>query len=286
MGPLRVHPENPRYFADRTGRALYVTGFHTWNNLVDMGPSDPPAAFEYDRYLEELERTNQNFIRLWALHLLTAWKDKDWVGQFPWQRTGPGEAVDGKPRFNLEQLDAAYFARLRERVAKARAKRIYVSVMLFEGWDAILSNRVRPDMFCFAGANNVNGVDITSSACDGTLRGWVTLDDPKVLELQERYVRRVIEEVNEYDNVLFEICNEAGKDSHDWQDHLMQYVRDVERSLPLQHCVGQTGGMGTLNQRTYQSGADWVSPEAMAMDGFASEYMSGACTWGEMRYDP
>ena len=41
-GPLRVHPDNPRYFTDGSGRAVYLTGAHTWNNLVDTGPSDPP----------------------------------------------------------------------------------------------------------------------------------------------------------------------------------------------------------------------------------------------------
>jgi len=28
-GPLRTHPENRRYFADATGRAVYLTGSHT-----------------------------------------------------------------------------------------------------------------------------------------------------------------------------------------------------------------------------------------------------------------
>jgi hypothetical protein len=32
-GPLRVHPKNPRYFTDGTGRAVYLTGSHTWDNL-------------------------------------------------------------------------------------------------------------------------------------------------------------------------------------------------------------------------------------------------------------
>ena len=41
-GPLRVHPDNPRYFTDGSGRAVYLTGSHTWNNLVDMGRNVPP----------------------------------------------------------------------------------------------------------------------------------------------------------------------------------------------------------------------------------------------------
>ena len=37
-GPLRVHPRNPRYFTDDGGRAIYLTGSHTWSNLQDQGP--------------------------------------------------------------------------------------------------------------------------------------------------------------------------------------------------------------------------------------------------------
>ena len=43
-GPLRVHPKNPRYFTDGSGRAVYLTGSHTWSNLQDQGPKDPPTA--------------------------------------------------------------------------------------------------------------------------------------------------------------------------------------------------------------------------------------------------
>ena len=48
MGPLRVHPQNPRYFADGSGRAVYLTGSHTWSNLQDQGPKDPPKPFDYE----------------------------------------------------------------------------------------------------------------------------------------------------------------------------------------------------------------------------------------------
>ena len=34
-GPLRVHPQNGRYFTDSGGRAIYLTGSHTWSNLQD-----------------------------------------------------------------------------------------------------------------------------------------------------------------------------------------------------------------------------------------------------------
>ena len=66
MGPLRIHPENPRYFTDGSGRAIYLTGSHTWSNLQDQGPKDPPKPFDYEAYLDFLRERNHNFIRLWA----------------------------------------------------------------------------------------------------------------------------------------------------------------------------------------------------------------------------
>ena len=35
-GPLRANPANPRYFTDGSGKAIYLTGSHTWANLMDL----------------------------------------------------------------------------------------------------------------------------------------------------------------------------------------------------------------------------------------------------------
>ncbi len=148
-GPLRVHPTNPRYFTDGTEnadgslRAVFLTGSHTWNNLIDMDRADPPAPFDFEAYLDLLQRYGHNFIRLWTWDSVT-WDTrangklgKDFVhhvAPLPWARTRPGNALDGKPKFDLTKFNPAYFDRLRARVQAAGARGIYVSVMLFEGW--------------------------------------------------------------------------------------------------------------------------------------------------------
>src|SRR5262245_55679789 len=45
-GPLGVHPTNPRYFTDGSGKAAYLTGSHTWSNLqdIDHGGDTPSLA--------------------------------------------------------------------------------------------------------------------------------------------------------------------------------------------------------------------------------------------------
>ncbi|MEW6755781.1 MAG: hypothetical protein AB1505_33100 [Candidatus Latescibacterota bacterium] len=142
-GPLRVDPANPRYFTDNSGRAVYLTGAHTWDNLQDMGPDDPPSAFDFKAYLDVLQRHHHNFIRLWRWELVR-WDTsanqeqqpkRHIAAPHPWARTGPGQALDGRPQFDLDRFDEAYSRRLRARVAEAQGRGIYVSIMLFEGWE-------------------------------------------------------------------------------------------------------------------------------------------------------
>ena len=53
-GPLRVHPHNRRYFTDGTGKAIYLTGSHVWDNLQDWGGKTP--KFDYTAYLNFLNK--------------------------------------------------------------------------------------------------------------------------------------------------------------------------------------------------------------------------------------
>src|SRR5258708_4552859 len=60
--PRLLHrcPANPRYFCAASGKAIYLTGSHTWSDLIDRGPTDPPPSFDFDRYLDFLQRSNHN----------------------------------------------------------------------------------------------------------------------------------------------------------------------------------------------------------------------------------
>src|SRR4030042_1544581 len=76
MGPLAVHSKNPRYFQNTaTGEAVYLTGSHTWANLVDIGPKDPPPQFDFTAYVDWMAKLNHNFIRLGTWELGT-WNTK------------------------------------------------------------------------------------------------------------------------------------------------------------------------------------------------------------------
>src|ERR1044071_7296277 len=153
--PLQVLSSNPRYFTDGSGKAIYLTGSHTHRNFMDWGYSDPPPAFNYSSYLDFLVQHQHNFMRLWVqgnfswsrLNDSTGKSDSARAAPFPWLRTGPGLASDGRPKFDLSQLDQSYFDRLRQRVTDAGAKGIYVSVMLFEGHIAGMDGSAAGSLF-------------------------------------------------------------------------------------------------------------------------------------------
>jgi len=267
MGPLKVHPTNSRYFADGNGNAVYLTGSHVWYNLQDKGNSNPPPAFDYNRYLNFLKNHNHNFIRLWTWELTSASVEgvsgRYWYPK-PWLRTGPGTALDGLPKFDLRKFNQAYFERLRERVIAARDRGIYVSIMLFEGVGLQFDGN-RWTHHPFNVSNNINGINGNQNG-DSYGTEIHQLKIPAVTAIQEAYVRKVIDTVSDLDNVLFEICNEDGGGTMAWQEHFVGYIRNYEKTKPKEHpvgitpCYGKSPNKSLLEKEVLTSSADWVSP--------------------------
>ena len=274
-GPLRVHPKNPRYFTDGSGRAIFLTGSHTWANLQDQGPKDPPTPFDFDRYLDFLRDRNHNVIRLWAWEQArwAPWSDgkghnpNDWfIEPNPYVRSGPGKALDGKPKFDLSKFDKTYFDRLRTRVRQAGERGIYVSVMLFQGWSSAKSwlggkpwrgHPYHPD-------NNVQGFNGNTKNDIGP-----DLADPKVRDRQAAYIRKVIDTLNDLDNVLYEVTNEGGDKA--WDRFVVDAVHAYEKTKPKQHPVGLTGHGSESNDEMLASTADWFSPGSKQWPDLKSE---------------
>ena len=267
--------------------------------LISAEDQDPPPIFDYNAHLDFLQSYNHNFFRLWRWEAPKWGEDQPrgaikYCQPHPWARTGPGLARDGKPKFDLTKFDSEYFNRMRTRVSLARDRGFYVSVMLFEGWELAYTNAwtYHP----FNGPNNVNGI-FTDPALDllppekplhlpasagedieglrtahyggaGYVGAGLTYNTlqknahgKEVLELQEAYVRKVIDTVTDLDNVLYEICNEAGPYSTEWQYHFIDFVRQYESEKTKRHPVGMTAEVGGgVNSTLYNSSADWISP--------------------------
>ena len=116
-GPLKVHPKNPRYFTDGSGRAIFLTGSHTWTNLQDNG-IPPIPTFDWPGYIAMMKSHNHNFMRLWG------WQQSAWAPWTPdkivyeptlYVRTGPGMALDGGLKFDLKTFGSHELAGLLSR---------------------------------------------------------------------------------------------------------------------------------------------------------------------------
>jgi hypothetical protein len=302
-GPLVVSAANPRYFtvASDERKAVYLTGSHIWNNFHDgMGPgpacADTPERLDFGEYLGFLAERGHNFIRLWRWEHV---RSQAAGGEFhlcmtpqPWARTGPGVAKDGKPKFDLTDFNEAFFERLRERVAAAGERGIYVAVMLFDGWALHLSPA--PDHVeghPFHAGSNVNGIGI------GSIADYQVLPlDPRVQALQEAYVRKVIDTLHDLPNVLWEVANESSGggtadaafaealglaatpqwgDSTAWQYWVIGTVQRHEEQMGYQrHPIGMTmqfpvPDQTKVNAPLFASRAEWISP------GYDDEVFAG-----------
>jgi hypothetical protein len=254
-GPLKVHTANPRYFTDGGGQPVFLTGSHTWAGLQDMG-LPPLRPFAWREFLDMLLEHNHNCTKLWIWVQAEGgpWTDdKVQFDPLPYVRTGPGTAMDGKPKFNLTKFNELFFERLRARTIEAGERGIYVCIQLFlpgasekrggpcDPWPGHPYNL----------RNNINGFD---GEKQGT--STVDLDRPEVRAMQAAYLRKVIDTVNDLDNVLFEAVGEGGR--RDWDWWVVDFVHVYEKSKGKQHPVGLTGGGAESLSEMLASPADWV----------------------------
>jgi hypothetical protein len=262
-GPLVVSSANPRYFTDGGGRAVYLTGSH---HPFDLQDSTESGEFDFDGFLNLLQTYNHNFFRLWVWESASGapWTEEEIsFSPLPYARTAPENAIDGGPKFDLTTFNDEFFDRLRSRVAAAGERGIYVSIMLFQGWSIGRKSGFPGNPWPghpFNSENNVNEIiDNPVGVEDGDYVH--TLQVPAITALQEAYVKRVIDTVNDLDNVLYEISNESPTGSEDWQYHFVDFIHSYEATKPKQHPVMMSvewpgGGNATL----FASAAEAISP--------------------------
>ena len=263
-GVLTVDPTNGRYFRNDSG-IVFLAGFHTWASIQDSWPSLPITPLDFDEYLDALVSYGCNFTKAWILESAKDWGDSvQYFAPLPWARTGPGTAHDGRPKFDLTQFDADYFTRLRERCIRLGNAGIYVCVQLFQGWHVSKKGFSTGDPWAnhpMAASNNINGVDgDTNGDVVGLETRTTTLT--ATYNIQKAYVAKVIDTLNDLDNVFWEISNEEENSSLTWQRALVDYIQTYEAGKAKQHLVGMTVCWPSGdNQDLYDTTTiDWLSP--------------------------
>lgn len=267
-GPLVVS-ENANYFKDANGTVLTLNGSQTWNTLQDWGTNGSVRPTDFDGFVKFLVSHGHNFTLLWYTELpkfcnfpSTASAPPVFVvTPHPWPRTGPGKASDGGAKFDLAKFDPAYFDRLRARTQALGKAGIYAGIYLFTGeWLNIF--RCPGDGFPFTGTNNINGID------DGYTSGpkgieAVTMTAPNAItRIQDAYVEKVVDTLNDLPNVLWIVSEEAPANSTWWNDHHIAHLRAYESKKRYQHPIGYAALIRAPDTVIYNSEADWVAPQA------------------------
>jgi hypothetical protein len=306
-GVLRKSTINGRYFTNNSGKAIYLTGSHTWNNFIDGGFSTPDGlggadwfncgTFDFTAYLNWMQRHNHNFIRLWTPE---NFKDVGSGGQIVTPTlylpaTGPTPSPtppDGLPFFDLTKFNPDYFARLRQHVIEAGNKGIYVSIMLFNAWGiSIYENADAWQGHPYHSGNNVNGIappnephpfyghpwggycqrwrELSTVTCEN-ITDPTKITDP-VTKLQRDYVLKVIDTVKDLDNVLYEIDNEGHVESAEWQKKMVCLIQKTEDA----NVLAGSGKKHPVGMTAYwgqpidfqNNTAEWIAPSNADISG-------------------
>ncbi|MEX2493544.1 MAG: DUF6298 domain-containing protein [Nitrospirales bacterium] len=298
-GRLIVHPTNPAYFQDiSTGKAVFLHGYDHFRSRQEFDNNGIPPL-DFDAFIAQLKHFNHNFLRLWAWEHF--WRKAEGhkgraegqesvtLSPHVYQRTGPGTAIDGQPKFDLHAFDQKYFDRLRHRVMTAGESGIWVSVMLFQGWSIHGSGTHENSQWeghPLNKQNNINGID---GDYDRDGRGWEvhTRINAKVNAIHDAYAKKVIDTVGDLDNVLYEISNETKATAATGACHHVAHVRDwAYHLINLIHRYEQQRGYGShpvgissfrpfpddpmsvdWNLYLFDSPADYVSPNGTRWTG-------------------
>jgi hypothetical protein len=174
---------------------------------------------------------------------------------------------------------------------------IYAIVELFDG-NNLTSTRCgtnsspNGDGFPLTGANNINGIDdgyTGSGACGvAAVTQASAATNPNLLAIQDAYVKKMIDTLNDLPNVIWEVSEEQPGSSFSscsggwggasaltfWAPHILNTIRTYEATKPLQH----PAGVGSMNSSDfaanepalYSSGFDWVGP--MFSNNFSNQF--------------
>ena len=240
---LSIYPANPAYFQSADGKPVVMIGDYEASPTAPTGtPIDP--NFDYQIFFDTLKNNGLNFAKLWIFYGVEAEYDSetpfDEYHRFnilPYLRTGPGLANDGRPKYDLTQFNPYYFERVAAACAAARARGVYLHLVLIDGW--IFRIPALWKFHAYNRANNVNEVDGDPKATGVSTdpeQGSCSLGNTLVLEVEKAYLRRLLDAVNDFDNILFEVSNENYYNL-DWELSVAKFVHDYEKSKPRQHLV-------------------------------------------------
>jgi hypothetical protein len=230
--PISLNPDNGHYFLLRGKPAVLITSGEHYGAVLN-------GDFDYVRYLDELKANGLNLTRTFSgvyrevpgsfniKGNTLAPKDGAYVS--PWARAGD--------QYDLVKWNDDYFKRLKAFVTAAGERGVVVELVLFctfyedRLWDICPLNA----------NNNIQGIGKVGREQVHTLK------EKALNDAQLAFVRKVVAELNGFDNLYYEVCNEpyfAGV-ADDWQRLVAKTVAETERDLPRRHLIARNIANGS-----------------------------------------
>lgn len=246
--PIHLHPANPHYYEFNGKTTVLITSGEHYGAVLN-------TAFNQIKYLDTLAADGLNLTRVFPGSYAEVPGDfvitKNTLAPdrqnflTPYPRTKTPGALDGGMKYDVAHWNDAYFARLKNYVAEAGKRGIVVEVVLFN----VFYNDGQWNRSPWNPANNVNSLP------EAKRTEVLTMKHGRFVELEKALVEKTVTELNAFDNVIYEICNEpyfardipaVGK-IDEWQAMVAATVAELEKSMPKQHLIAQNLANGNLS---------------------------------------
>lgn len=239
--PISLHPENPHYFQYRGEPTIIITSGEHYGAVLNLD-------FDYKKYLHALGSAGMNSTRVFtgsyvepegAFNIARntlAPEPNRFIA--PWARSSTSGYANGGNKFDLSKWNPAYFARLKDFMTEAEKHGVIVELNLFcpfyeeSQWSLSPQNA----------ANNINNVGNVART------NVYTLDKHGgLLGIHEQMTRKIVTELNQFDNLYYEICNEPyfGGVTLEWQHHIAEVIAEAEKNLPKKHLISRNVANGS-----------------------------------------
>jgi hypothetical protein len=223
MVPIMLHPANPHYLLFRGKPTVLITSGEHYGAVLN-------ADVDYKKYLATIDSDGLNYTRIFGgsyvevpaksfgiLRNDLAPEPNKFIA--PWVRSETPGYAGGGNKFDLTKWNPEYFQRYHDFLADASQRGIVVEISLFSSHYDEMMWKISP----FNPANNVN------NTTEIEWKKLNTLENGNILEFQEKYARKLVDEASGFDNVIIEIQNEPWSDRPKLTSVVNPYLRPPGR---------------------------------------------------------
>jgi Protein of unknown function (DUF4038) len=274
---VAVSPANPHYLCYKNKPLVLLSSDHHYGAVIDLD-------FDYVKYLDFLSLYGMNLTRIYPGGMFEP-PDKYQPGNplgprrgrqlLPWAKSdesGANQLLEesGKQsyKYDLDRWNPEYFARLKAFLKLARGKDIIVEIPFFNGMYA----DCWPLMAMYHSNNIQNIGHYEKEECG--LFTTTNVRNQDVIRYQKAYIKKIVSELNEFDNLIFDICDEPSLQGLPdgsvilrpdsiivpWINAMKEAYLEAEGSLPAKHLLGQTI-QSCSPDLSDQSWCDWLPTE-------------------------